>query len=258
MSHSDAAAKSVLTEALPWEPETATRVVSPGSFRRLNLAFDGNSRIVFHCDPNGVAVEQYRLLRHGLAEQFPQGGIVMVSSPAKGDGKTLNAVNLAWCLAETSPTLLAEVDLRQPTIAKVLGFRPHAGIELALSGQDLPETVVSTVNGLALHVAAVVKPQRDPLQILKGDATKYFLDWARKKFRWVVLDAPPVIAAADVPELASMADAVLMVVRVRTTPRELVEKSFQLVGSHLRGVILNEATLCSDSYYRYLSNYHAK
>ncbi len=241
-----------------WKPETLAPVVSTNGFRKLELKLDSSSRIVFHSDPSGVAVEQYRMLRHSLAEHFPQGGVLLVSSPAKGDGKTTNAINLAWCLAESSsPTLLAEFDLRQPSIANVLGYRPNPGIESALVGGTLPESVVGAANGLPLHVAAVAQAQREPVRTLKGSATKHFMEWARAKFRWIVIDAPPVMPAADVAEVAPLTDAVLMVVRVRHTPRELVNKSFGIVGSRLRGVIVNEATRCSDSYYRYLSGYHA-
>jgi Mrp family chromosome partitioning ATPase len=242
-----------------WKADPMTQETSSNGFRKIDLKLDANSRIVFQTEPNGVAIEQYRLLRHSLAEQFPQGGVLLVTSPAKGDGKTLNSVNLAWCLAETSsPTLLVEFDLRQPAIANALGIRPVPGVESALCGETLPESTVVAVNGLPLHIAAASKPVRDPLMVLKSAGTTHFLEWARKKFRWVVMDAPPVISSADVPELAPLADAVLMVVRVHGTPRELVKKSFQLVGQRLRGVILNEANLCSESYYRYLTSYSAQ
>jgi len=72
----------------------------------------------------------------------------------------------------------------------------------------------------------------------------------------VVIDAPPVLPASDTMELCPLADAVLLVVRVRVTPKELLEKSVQLLGNRLRGVILNEASLCWDSYHRYLTSYY--
>lgn len=257
---SDAVRSNTITEAYEkvWKPEPVAPAVSSNGFRKLDLKLDPSSRVVFQSDPTGVAIEQYRLLRHSLAEHFPQGGTLLVTSPAKGDGKTLNAINLAWCLAETSsPTLLAEFDLRQPSIAKVLGYRPIPGIESALLGETIPESAVGAVNGLPLHISAVATAQKDAVRVLKSSATKHFLEWARSKFRWVVLDAPPVIPAADVAEVSPLTDAVLMVVRVRHTPRELVQKSVGIIGQRLRGVIINEATRSSDSYYRYLSAYHA-
>ena len=241
------------------KPNGHGAVYSPNGFRKLDLHPGPSSRVVFEPEAAGVAVEQYRLLRRNLNEHFPQGGTLLVTSPGKGDGKTLNSINLSFCLAEnSSPTLLAEMDLRQPSIARVLSFNPAPGVENAFLGIENPEKVVSAVEGLPLFVAAVSKAQQDPVRVLKSQETKNFLEWARTKFRWVVLDAPPVIAAADVPELAPLVDAILMVVRVRTTPRDLLRRSFELAGERVRGVILNEATLCWDSYYHYLSNYYAQ
>ena len=240
--------------------DTLTATISSNGFRRLDLKPSPNSRVVFQSDQLGIATEQYRLLRKSLTDQFPEGGVVIVTSPTKGDGKTVNAVNLAWCLAETgAPTLLLEADLRQPNVGQMLGFRPHLGVEAVMAGETRPESVVAVTsnNGFQLHVAAVSKPQRDPIRLLKNPATENFLEWARSRFCWVLLDCPPIVPAVDVMELTRLSDAVLLVVRVRSTPVDLVRKSFQMLGDRVKGVVLNEATLCQDSYYHYLSSYHA-
>ena len=66
-----------------WKTDPMTHGASAASngFRSIELTPDENSRMVFQTDPNGVAIEQYRLLRHNLTEQFPQGGILMITSP---------------------------------------------------------------------------------------------------------------------------------------------------------------------------------
>jgi Mrp family chromosome partitioning ATPase len=84
------------------------------------------------------------------------------------------------------------------------------------------------------------------------------LTWARENFLWVVLDAPPVLPAADVSELLPFADAALLVIRARNTPRDLSKRAIELLGKHLRGVIFNEVTVDSDPDYRYLSGYYTQ
>lgn len=241
------------------ENDTLTATISTNGFEKLDLKPGPNSRVVFQSDQPGIATEQYRLLRKSLTDQFPEGAVVIVTSPTKGDGKTVNAANLAWCFAETAaPTLLLEADLRQPNVAQMLGFRPHQGVEAVMAGEVRPESAVAVTsnNGFLLHVAAVSKPQRDPIRLLKNPATKNLLEWARSRFFWVLLDCPPIVPAVDVMELTRWTDAVLLVVRVRSTPVDLVRKSFQMLGDQVKGVILNEATLCQDSYYHYLSGYN--
>ena len=226
-----------------------------GPYRNVNLNVNGNSRLVFLTEPAGLAAEQYRLLRRRMTSRFPQGAMLLVTSPTPGDGKTLNAINLAWCLAEgDGPTLLLEADLRQPTVAKVLGCSPLDGVEAALLGEAEPETVVWTVSGSPLCVAMAAKGQSQPARILKDPRLRKFMGWAKNKFRWTVVDAPPVFPAADVAELCPLVDAALLIVRARKTPQDLVLKSFEVLGDRLTGVILNEATLCLDSHYRYLDH----
>jgi Mrp family chromosome partitioning ATPase len=235
--------------------QEAVRLVSPNGFRKLDAKLDPNSRVVFRAVRNEVAVEQYRSLRRNLTEQLPHGGILLVTSPASREGKTLNAINLALCLAEGTPrTLLLEADLRQPSVARVLGYTPLYGVESAMLGEVEPKsTVVVLGKDLPLYVAAAAKPQSDPIRALKSTATKNYLAWARSNFPWIVLDCPPVIPVADVAELAPLGDAVLLVVRARATPLNLVEKAFQILGNRVRGVILNEAPLSQATYYHYLT-----
>lgn len=227
------------------------------NYRPLLMKLNPESALVFPTHPNGLAAEQFRQFRRNLTEQFPEGGTLLVTSAAQAEGKTLSATNLAWCLAEGgAPTLLFEADLRRPAVARLLGCSVQAGVESALRGEVEPKAVVTAAENFPLHLAAVAKPVRDPGQLIKGIGTRRFLDWARAHFRWVVVDAPPVLPAADALELCSLTDAALLVARVRVTPRALLEKSFKLLGSRLRGIILNEATLCWDSYHRHLAPYY--
>ena len=221
-------------------------------------AVEGENRLVFISDPGGVAAEQYRIMRRKLVERYPTGGVVLVTSPGSGDGKTLTSTNLAWCLAETGvPTLLAEMDLRNPSVAKLLGYQcESSGIELLLAGQEEPEAVVRQVNRMRFHVAAAGRITPNPVDLLAGRHLRDMIAWARQNYKWVVLDSPPLFPLADALELASMSDFTLLVVRARVSPRILVEKAIESLGPHLQQVIMNEGTECADSSYRYLSAYY--
>jgi hypothetical protein len=52
--------------------------------------------------------------------------------------------------------------------------------------------------------------------------------------------------------LLPFVDAVLLVVRAQSTPRELSKRAFEMLGKRLHGVIFNEATIDSNPYYGYL------
>jgi Mrp family chromosome partitioning ATPase len=219
-------------------------------------AREGESRLIFASCPGGFAAEQYRVIRRKLVERYPDGAILLVTSPGPGDGKTLTAMNLAWCLAEAGmPTLLADMDLRNPSIHKLLGYTPDGpGIEFLLQDETTePNAVLRQVNRMQFYVAGARKPLENPVDILTGTRLRSFLRWARENHRWVVLDSPPLLAISDSIELSALADSTLLVVRARVTPRFLVERAIDLLGPRLNQVILNEGTGCADSSHRYLS-----
>ncbi|HXU13652.1 MAG TPA: CpsD/CapB family tyrosine-protein kinase [Terriglobales bacterium] len=249
---------SFATFEVPPNKPASKPVLAPNGFPSLQLPAKKDSPLVFHNDACSLAAEQFRFLSRVLQQKFPAGGAVMMTSPAPKDGKTFTTVNLASCLADAGHAVLVlEADIRQPMVHNMLGGGTNtaAGVEEVLAGAVEPSESVNFVEELSLHVAMVARPPADPARLISGSGPKRFLAWARKHFAWVVIDAPPVLPVSDVTQLVPLADAVLLVVRARKTPRQLVTRSFELLGEHLSGVVLNEATVDSNPYYRYIAEY---
>jgi capsular exopolysaccharide synthesis family protein len=261
---------AVLTEEAPVpSPEVPTPAAVPATFvaaekaqsrngyRHLDLPVQEESRLVFHTDSHGLAAEQFRLLRRTLSQEFNKGAVVMITSPGVGDGKTLTSLNLCASLADGGDaTLLVEVDVRRPTVGKILGPIAPPGIEDVYAGKVEPTQAIHLVEKLSFHAAMVAKVPSNPSHLVNGEGMKQLLAWGRERFRWVVLDAPPVLPAADVADLLPLADVILLVIRAQNTPRELSKRAFEMMGKRLYGVILNEATIDSNPYYRYLDPYY--
>jgi Mrp family chromosome partitioning ATPase len=81
-----------------------------------------------------------------------------------------------------------------------------------------------------------------------------------KRFTHVVVDSPPITSFTDGVLVASMVDAVVLVVHAGKTSRQVVRRARQLlsdVGARIVGVVLNNVNLNSkDNYYYYQSYYH--
>src|SRR5215467_2112931 len=96
------------------------RLLSPER-RRITVHPDRDSRLVYLTEPDGLAVERYRLLRRRLCTLHPEGGVLLVTSSAPGEGKTLTSVNLAWALAEAGHGIcLVDLDFRAPGVSRTL------------------------------------------------------------------------------------------------------------------------------------------
>jgi len=237
---------------------TADLGPSANGYRRLTVPAREDSRLVFHTDRHGLAAEQYRLMRRKLIQDFPKNSVLMITSPGEGDGKTLTALNLASCLADSGdPTLLVELDIRRPTLSKLLGCQVETpGIEDALSGKVPANQSICYIEEFLLHVAVVVQPPRDPSHLVNGKGVRDFLSGARERFRWIIVDSAPAVPAADVADLLSLTDGVLLVVRAQRTPKDLTKRAFELLGRRLHSVVFNETTVHSNPHYRYLSRYY--
>jgi Mrp family chromosome partitioning ATPase len=213
---------------------------------------EGKSRLVMASEPGGLAAEQYRLIRRKLVERYPDGAAVVVTSAKMGEGKTLTSANLSWCFAETgSPTLLAEMDLRRPSLTKLLGYSPQVASIASLLEGDAINAKVYRINSMPLYVA-MSDARRDTSSLLSTARVSRFLSWAKQHYKWVVLDSPPLFPFSDTAELSAAADFTILVVRAGLSTRNLVARSVQVLGSQLQQVILNDATECLDSPYRYL------
>lgn len=234
--------------------------VTPKDFRRLLVPYREDSRLTVQSGPHSLAAEQFRFLRRTLEHKFPNGGVLLITSPAPRDGKTLTALNLCTYLAESGrSTLLVEGDLRQPSVDKVIGVPVDGpGVEDALSGAVEPGKAICFVEQLSLYVSMVSTPPPDPSRLVSGKGTHNFVAWARENFDWVIIDSPPVLAAADVAQFLPEADGALLVVRAQSTPRDLTIRAFEMLGDHLCGVVLNDATIQSNPYYRHLAEYRQK
>ncbi len=140
--------------------------------------------------------------------------VVVVTSVAKGDGKTTVAIGLAQALAASGArALLIDCDARRPQIPPRLGLAAQAGRagaapdEAALS----PETLQRAPWGcdvLSLADADAPRPFA-----FTGRRLKTLIKEARARYDVVILDSPAMGDHPEVTHLAAIADLAIHVVR---------------------------------------------
>ena len=78
--------------------------------------------------------------------------------------------------------------------------------------------------------------------LLTGQAMLTVLQTMRSRYDHILIDAPPALAADGGPELASMADQTLLVVKMRVTPAEQSERAKRVLkaaNAPIAGVIVD-------------------
>ena len=203
-------------------------------------------RLVAALAPQSLAAEHFRSLRTRVkaAENGHSLRAIIVTSPNKGDGKSLTASNLALTMAQEfqQRVLLIDADLRCPSLHRLFGVPDSPGLsDVLMGGASLDDALITVQeHGLALLPSGPV-PSR-PAELLGSAAMRRVLDTLRTRFDRIVIDMPPVEPLADVSIAASMADGVLLIVRAGVTPKPAIERALAgLDASKVLGLILNDA-----------------
>ena len=218
-----------------------------------------NPVLVAGLAPKSLAAEQYRQLRTRLshAEGASTLRTVLITSPQKGEGKSVTAANLALTMAQELQrrVILVEADLRKPSLQNLFGLPPGPGLAEYLSGAVELKDVMRFLPDHNLTVIHAGNAPTNPAELLGSTAMRRLLDQLRTRFDRVLLDTPPVLPLADVAVLAPLVDGTLMVVRAGVTPKPAIENALRAFdSSRLLGVVLNESGMEQD--YRYEAPKH--
>ena len=218
-----------------------------------------SSLLVAGLAPKSHAAEQYRQLRTRLAHAEGANNLrtVLVTSPQKGEGKSVTSANLALTMAQELQrrVVVLEADLRKPSMQKMFGLPPGPGLTDYLSGAAELKDVMRFLPDHNLTVIHAGSTATNPAELLGSTAMRRLLDTLRTRFDRVILDTPPVLPLADVAVLAPLVDGSLMVVRAGVTPKPAIENALRAFdSSRLLGIVLNDSGLEQD--YRYEATKH--
>jgi succinoglycan biosynthesis transport protein ExoP len=217
-------------------------------------------------EPQSAAAEAYRVIRTNLIFSAPgkSGRLILFGSANPGEGKTTSVANLAASLAQNGARVLAvDADLRRPTLHRHFGHGHTPGLSDAVVGRARIADVVrpTSVSGLSVLPCGYVPP--NPAELLGSDAFRDLLHSLRKKYDWVLVDAPPILAIADTPVLCPFVDGLVLVVWSESSSRPALRRALdqvERVGGKLTGVVLNKVDLQRNSYYygQYYGEYYRK
>jgi capsular exopolysaccharide synthesis family protein len=176
-----------------------------------------------------------------------------VTSPTAGCGKTTVSLNLALSLANQKDcrTLLVDLDLRRPQIAKMLGLRNPPSIENFLKGQsDVSDVFMRFGDNIA--IAANSRPVAYAAELLQSPEAIRVLKNLKQELTpdVIIFDLPPMLSNDDVTSFLPNVDCVVLVAGAgNTTAREIDVCENELSQkSNVLGVVLNKCRSVSDKY----------
>ena len=219
---------------------------------------EGRAELISHNMPQSQMSEAFRALRTSLllSQADHPSQVILMTSALPREGKTTAAVNLAVTLAQLGDkTLLVDADLRKPGINRALSLvdGKHAGLSSYLAGVsslDLITVPHPAITNLEAIPTGPIPP--NPADLLSSRRLTELIAELRTRYKFVVIDSPPIMAATDAVILSVLVDGVLMVVRSGETPKEAFTRTRDLlvgVKCHMLGVVLNAVDASSPDYY---------
>ena len=228
----------------PWTAGAAAPALESETIAPTTPSFDG--QLVAAIAPQSTAAERYRLLRTRI-KQIERGRTMrslVVTSPSKGDGKSLTAANLALTMAQEfhQRVLLLDADLRRPAVARMFGLQDGPGLAEVLLGVADLESAVVHLDDQHLTILPAGAPVAQPAELLGSASMRRVLDTLSKTYDRILIDMPPVSPLADVHVVLPNVDGLLMIVRAGITPKPAIERALAgLDMAKVLGLVLNGA-----------------
>ena len=176
-----------------------------------------------------------------------------ITSPNPGCGKTTTCLNLAFSLGRqgNQRTIVAELDMRRPAMARMLGLRRSNSLSRVLEGKsDLAENLVRYGDNLAFGTNT--GPARHPAELLQS--TEMATALARMEADYdptvILCDMPPMLLSDDMLAFAPKVDCVLLLAAAETTTMDDLDTCERELAAHTNvlGVVLNKCRYTDPSY----------
>ncbi len=215
------------------------------------------------------AVRELRTSMRVILEDKP-GALVMVTSPAPGDGKTFVVANLAAAWAMSGRTVIVvSADFRRPRIEQMFGIpngegtglaaltRPGGGGGGLAGGSSLPgrpevESALFATRVAGLYVLPSGGTPRQPSELLDGPSMAAVIEQLSGFADVVLFDAPPVMAVTDAATMGRNVTGIVVVASEGKTARDDLVATvdrLEATGGKVLGVVLNRVHRSSAATY---------
>ncbi len=222
---------------------------------------DSEKQLLLDHHPLSLVTEAYRSLRSSLLLSHAGGPpqVMLLTSAARGEGKTTTVINTAIVFAQMGiRVLIIDGDLRRPDCHKLLKMDNGAGLADALAGQVEWQDAIrpTAAENLFLMSSGTLPP--NPAELLGSKKMHEILQQLREQYEFIFVDSSPVMAVSDAVLLSTVVDGTLLVVN-RQTPKPLIRKARTRLStphSKILGILLNRVDTRTGEYGCYYNHYY--
>ncbi|MBD2410732.1 lipopolysaccharide biosynthesis protein [Nostoc calcicola FACHB-389] len=221
-------------------------------------------KIAVRDTPYSLTSEMYRMIQANLKFLSSDKVLktIVVTSAVPKEGKSTVSANLAAAIAQLGrKVLLIDADMRVPSQHHLWELTNAVGLSEVLVDQAEFDIAVSKVMDNLDILTAGVRPP-NPLALLDSKRMASLIESFPSQYHYdfVIIDAPPLLLAADALTLSQMTDGILLVARPGVVDsnsakaaQEMLERSnYNVLGLVVNGIIdKNESSSYLDDEHEY-------
>ena len=219
--------------------------------------------LVVENSPDSIYSEMFRQVRTGFqfATVANPGKAFLITSVGPREGKSTIMSNLGAALAQGgSRVTIVDSDLRRPTLHRFHGLdRRAGGLSTLIADTEAPASYVRGTSVPGLSVLPSGPVPTNPADLLSSPRMAQIIDQLGEDCDFLLLDSPPIVAAADSTILASKVDGVILVVTMgetRTDTFRDVLRQIQRADTPILGYLVNKVKTQRLGYGSYRYRYH--
>ncbi len=194
--------------------------------------------------PRSLISETYRMLYANLKflGSDKEVRVIAVTSAVPKEGKSTVCANLGLAIAQLGfKVLLVDADMYHPSQHKFWELSNTVGLSNIIVEQlELKTAIAKAMPNLYVLTSGVLPP--NPLALLNSRRMASLIEDFSQSYDFVIIDTPPLSAAADARILSAMTDGMLMVVQPKLVDsasaiaaKELLDQS----GQNVLGMVIN-------------------
>ena len=175
-----------------------------------------------------IFAESFRILTSNIkfilrSKQIYKGGVVLISSSVKGEGKTTVSINTALSLAGGNKVLLIGADIRNPQLHNYVK-RNNRGLTdyLVSESETIESYIVPSKLSDNLDILFSGSAAPNPNDLLDMQKFDDLIGELRLKYDYILLDSAPVMLVSDSLHLVDVSDLVLYTIKSDFTETDML------------------------------------
>lgn len=189
--------------------------------------------------------EAYNRLRSNIMFSIPAKGtkFLALTSTIAGEGKSINALNIAISFAEIGKKVLViDCDMRKPKLHRFFAEEAYPGLSNYLVGDSTLFEAIREKDEYGIDIMCSGSIPPDTTKLLESETFGELVESVKNKYDYVIFDTPPVSIVIDACIIAKHTNGIVYVVKQNYANKDKITMAInqiKIAGGDVIGFLLN-------------------